>query len=154
MMHSDKPARTKFKGVCVNFPNIALLAKSAMPGNIQVTFGHVSVGNKPLGQTVTIFFLVGYLKSLTVVYIGAERVFSRSIEKICLSVTEVLLHVAFGDFTRSKNMRYWLLLNAVLLPTFLAEAVFLDGETSSMEIINIFSDSIEYIGSFSSAKTS
>ena len=44
-MCSDKPTGSKFKQVCTYFPNIALLTKSAMPGEVQVTYAHTSIGN-------------------------------------------------------------------------------------------------------------
>ena len=44
MMRSDEPAGAKFKHVCVDFPNLALLTKSIKMGDIQVTFGNASVG--------------------------------------------------------------------------------------------------------------
>ena len=57
MMLSDQLDGTKFKCVCADFPNIVLLTKSATPGNIQVTFGHVSAKNKYFRETTTTFAL-------------------------------------------------------------------------------------------------
>ena len=53
MMRSDEPAGAKFKHVRADFPNIALLNKSATLGNIQLTSCHASVGNNSLGETAT-----------------------------------------------------------------------------------------------------
>ena len=61
MMLSDEPSGAKFKRVCADFPNIVLLTKSATPGNIQVTFVHVFVGNKSFRETFTAFTLAGSL---------------------------------------------------------------------------------------------
>ena len=44
----NKPSNVKFKRVCKDFPNVFILTKRAMPGEVQVTFGHVIVGNKLL----------------------------------------------------------------------------------------------------------
>ena len=52
-MRSDVLAGANFKSVCAYFPNLAILAKSAIPKKIQVTFGHAHVGNNSLGETVT-----------------------------------------------------------------------------------------------------
>ena len=46
----DKPDGSKFKHVCTYFPILAVLAKSAMPGDIQVTYAHASVGKNILGK--------------------------------------------------------------------------------------------------------
>ena len=42
-MHASEPAAEKYKRVCEDFPNLAILTKSATPGKIQVTFGHATV---------------------------------------------------------------------------------------------------------------
>ena len=44
VMRAIEPAADKFKRVCEDFPNLAILAKSSMPGEIQLTFGHAVVG--------------------------------------------------------------------------------------------------------------
>ena len=46
LMCTSKPAGNKFKHVYKYFPNVAILTKSATPGNTQLTFKHASVGNK------------------------------------------------------------------------------------------------------------
>ena len=48
-MRLNDPGGTKFKCVCADYLNLALLTKSAILGEIQVTFGHTSVENKSLG---------------------------------------------------------------------------------------------------------
>ena len=72
LIRSDKPDGTKFKQVCVDFPNVAINPKRATPGEIQVTYGHTSIGNKSLGKTVTAFALAGSLEAPTVVSINAD----------------------------------------------------------------------------------
>ena len=62
-MRASEPAAEKYKRVCEDFPNLAILNKSATPGNIQLTFGHVAVGNKSLGESVAAFALAGDLSS-------------------------------------------------------------------------------------------
>ena len=49
VMHASDPAAEKFKRVCKDFPNLAILTKSSTPGDIHLTFGHAAVGNKSLG---------------------------------------------------------------------------------------------------------
>ena len=61
IMHSEDPARSKFKRFCTEFPILAVLTKSATPGDIQVTYAYASVGNKSLSETVAPFDLEGYL---------------------------------------------------------------------------------------------
>ena len=54
-MGASEPAAEKYKRVYEDFPNLAILTKSATPGKIQLTFGHVNVGNKSLGESVVVF---------------------------------------------------------------------------------------------------
>ena len=49
LMCLDNPSDVKFKRVCADYPIIALLTKSAIPRETQVTFGHASTKNKLLG---------------------------------------------------------------------------------------------------------
>ena len=118
-MRSDKPVCSKFKGACTNFPNMAVLTNSATPGDVKVMYGHVSVGNKSLGKTVTPFALTGSLEAPTVVLIDIERAFAGYGKNICLLTTEVLLRAATGKLAKSKNIWDWKYINAVLLPPFL-----------------------------------
>ena len=145
-MYSDESSGTKFKSVCADFPNIALLTKSITPGDIQFTFVHAFVGNKSLGETVTDFSLVGSLESPTVVSINDKRAFDRADEKICLPVTEVILNSAVDNLLRSKNLRDWASLNAVVLPPLLTKAIALDGKTSVTELLKIFTAKISERG--------
>ena len=46
VMRVSKPAAEKYKRVCEDFPNLAILTKTATPVEIQLTFGHAAVGNK------------------------------------------------------------------------------------------------------------
>ena len=63
-------------------------------GKFQVTFGHVSVENKSLGETVTDFALAGYLELPTVVSVNTKHAFVSDDNKICLSIKKVLLSAA------------------------------------------------------------
>ena len=56
-IHLDKPYGSKFKWVCTELPNMAVLTKSATSKDIQGTYVHASVGNKSHGKTVTSFAL-------------------------------------------------------------------------------------------------
>ena len=79
-MHSDKLAGylagSKFKRISTDFPNLAILTKSATSGDIQSTFAHASIGNNFLGETVTPFALTGSLEAPTVVLINIEPSFA------------------------------------------------------------------------------
>ena len=63
----SKTANKNLKCVCEDFPNIDILTKSAMPGEVYLTFSHALVGNKSLGESVTAFALARSLDSPNVV---------------------------------------------------------------------------------------
>ena len=65
--HTSDPAAKKYKRVCEDFPNIAILTKSATPGKAQWTFSHAAVGNKFLGESVVSFSLAINLSSTSVI---------------------------------------------------------------------------------------
>ena len=48
VMRAIEPASENYKRVSENFPNLAILTKSAMPDKIQLTFGHATVGKNSL----------------------------------------------------------------------------------------------------------
>ena len=48
IMHMSNPSLEKYKKVFGNFPNLAILTKSATPGEVQLIFAHASIGNKLL----------------------------------------------------------------------------------------------------------
>ena len=54
-MRSDDPVVSKIKCGCTDFPNMAALTKSSTPGETQVMYANVSIGNKSLGVMVTDF---------------------------------------------------------------------------------------------------
>ena len=70
-MRLDNLSGTSFKRVCEDIPNLAILTKSATPGEIQVFFGHDSVGKNPLEETVTDFTLAISIEYLMVVSIDS-----------------------------------------------------------------------------------
>ena len=49
MMYLDDLGGTKFKRVCTDYLNLALLTKSAILGEILVTFAYISDENNYLG---------------------------------------------------------------------------------------------------------
>ena len=122
-MRPDEPAGANFKHICADFLNLTLITKSAKPVEIQVSFGHAPVGNNFPGETVRVFALAGSLESPMVASIDADCAFASDSEKIRLLVTEVLICTAVGDLERSKKLRYWESLNAVLLLKFLTKEV-------------------------------
>ena len=67
VMRASDPAAEKYKRVCEDFPNLAILTNISTPGEIQLTFGHVAVGNKSLGEYVVAFALAGDLSSHSVI---------------------------------------------------------------------------------------
>ena len=89
-MRSDDPAGSKFKRVCTDLPNTAVLIKIATPGDIQVT------------KTVTDFALVESLKVKTVVSIDFEPAFADDVKNIRLLTTEVILCATAGDLKKKK----------------------------------------------------
>ena len=58
-MFTSNQAFAKYKKVCDNFQNLAIITKSATPGEVQLTFVHASVGNKLLMESVAVFALAG-----------------------------------------------------------------------------------------------
>ena len=60
---------------------------------IQVTYAHMSIGNKSLGETVTNFALVRLLEDPTMAMVDAEHAFSGAGYKIHLTNTKVLIHL-------------------------------------------------------------
>ena len=67
VIRASKPATEKFKDICTDFLNLAILTKSSTPGEIQLTFGHSMVGHKSLGETLQAFALAGDLASPSVI---------------------------------------------------------------------------------------
>ena len=51
-IRASVPATDKFKNICDDFPNLAILTKSSTLGEVQFTFGHSMVGNKSLGESI------------------------------------------------------------------------------------------------------
>ena len=66
-MRASDPAADKFKNVCEDFTNLAILTMSSTPGEIQLTFGHAAVGNKSLGESVVAFALAVDISSPSVI---------------------------------------------------------------------------------------
>ena len=104
-MRASEPAAKKYKKVCKDFPNIAILAKSATPGEVQLMFTHTTVGNKSLGESVVLFYLAGNIDSPSMVSINMDITFATEGNKIRIPITEVFLRAAVGNLTRSKNQR-------------------------------------------------
>ena len=102
VMHASELAADKFKNVCEDFPNLAILSKSSTPGEIQLTFGHVAVGNKSLGESVVDFALAGDLSLPSVISFNIKIAFAADGENIRLPITEVLLCPAAAT---SRNPR-------------------------------------------------
>ena len=141
-MHASEPAAEKYKRVCEDFPNLAILTKSASPGEIQFTFSHAAIGNKSLWESVVAFSLTGNLSSPFVISLKIKIAFYADGDKIHLPIEEVLLRATTSNLARSKKQRYWNLRNAVLLPPYLTEAVILYIESDAGKLLKIFSRSI------------
>ena len=67
VMRASEPDAEKYKRVCKVFPNLAILIKSITPGEIQLTFGHLAVGNKSLGESGLDFALAEDISSSFVI---------------------------------------------------------------------------------------
>ena len=72
LMRMSKLVNKKFKHAWKYFPNTNILTKIPIPGGVQLTSAHASVGNKSLGESVTEFSLVGSLDFPTLVLINAD----------------------------------------------------------------------------------
>ena len=91
-MRMSKLAFKKYKKVCNNLPNLAILSKSATPGEVQLMFVHASVGNKSLREYVAAFSLEGCLDSPSLVLVNINISFTMDGDKICLLVKDFRLH--------------------------------------------------------------
>ena len=127
---------------CNDFPNLAILTKSATPGEVQLKFVHATVGNKSLGEYVVVFSLAGYIDSPSAVSINMEINFFTNSDNIYLPITEVLLCAATGNLARSKKQRDWTQRNAVLLPPFITEATILNGWSDDGDLLKTFNRSV------------
>ena len=110
-MRASELDTEKYKNVCEDFPNLGILTKSSTPGKVQLTFGHATVGNKSLGESIQSFALAGDLGSPFVILFNLENAFAPEGEKIGLLITKVLLCATVGNLTRSKKQRDWQSLN-------------------------------------------
>ena len=142
VMRVSEPAADKYKNFCEDFLNLVILTKSSTPGEIQLMFGHVAVGNESLGESVVAFALAGDLSPPSVISFNIEIAFATDGENIRLLIVEILLRAAAGDLARSKKQRKWTSYNAVLLPPFLTEAAILHGKLNAGEVLKIFARSI------------
>ena len=103
---------------------------------------HTSVGNNSLRESVTAFALAGWIEAPAVVSINVNIAFVVAGNKIRIPVNNILLCVTVGDLDRSEKRRYCVVLNAVLLPSFLTEAAILDGETAAANLLKVFANYI------------
>ena len=103
----SKPATEKFKDICNDFPNLAILTKSSTPGEVQLTFGHSTVGDKSLRENFQTFALAGDLGSPSVVSFNLKITFAPEGEKIRLPITEALLRATVGNLKGYKKQQDW-----------------------------------------------
>ena len=80
-IRASVPAKEKFKNICDDYPNLAILTKSSTPGEVQLTFGHSMVGNKSLGESLQDSALAGNLGSPSVISFNLEIAFAPEEEK-------------------------------------------------------------------------
>ena len=137
-MRASDPSKEKYKNICEDFLSLGILTKSSTTGEIQLLFGHATVGNKSLGESVQDFALAGDLGSPSVISFNLEIAFAPDKEKICLPIAEVLLRAAAGNLALSKKQRDWSCRSAVHLTPFLTEAAILHGKSDAGELLNIF----------------
>ena len=106
-MRMSEPANKKYKKVHDDFPNLAILTKSAMLDEEPLTFENVSFRKNSLGESVAAFSLEGSLDSPFIVLIDIDIIFTMDGVKFCLPIAEVLLLAAKGDLVRFKKQWYW-----------------------------------------------
>ena len=128
--------------VCVDFPNLTILTKSATPGKFQLTFVHASVGNKYLREFVAAFVLAGSLNSTYVISIDINIAFATDSDNIRLPITKVCVCDTAANLVQSKKQQDWTPRNAVLLPPFIIEAAILEKGGDAGELLKIFSCSV------------
>ena len=80
-MLASMPATEKFKNVCEDFPNWAILTKSSTPDEVQLMFGHSTIENKSLGESLQAFAHAGDLGSPSVISFNLEIAFAPEREK-------------------------------------------------------------------------
>ena len=141
-MHASNLAAKNCKRVCEYLPNLAILTRSATPGEVQLTFGHAAVGKKSLGESSVAFALAGDISSPSVISLKIDIFFATDDDKIRVPIVEVLLCAATGDLARSKKQQDWTPRNAVLLLPFVMEDAILHGESDVGELLNNFARSI------------
>ena len=142
LMSSNETSDIKFKRLCADLPNIAILTKSATPGEVQMSFCHMIIVNNSHRETITTFSLMVSPKFITDVEIDTKRAFTRADDKIRFPTTEVLLCATAGDLVRSKKPHNWVTINAVLLLSLITKAVILDGQAYATEFFKFFSSRI------------
>ena len=76
VIRASVPATEKFKDICNDFPNLAILKQSSTPGEVQLTFGHSTVENKSLGESLQDFALADDLGSPSVISINLDIAFA------------------------------------------------------------------------------
>ena len=103
VMRAIEPTAEKFKRVCEDYSNIAILTKSYTPDDIQLTFGRAAVGNKSLGESVVAFALRSDLCTPSVLLFNINIAFPSEGDKISLPIAAVLLRAAAGDLAQSNK---------------------------------------------------
>ena len=84
---ASKPGTEKFKDICNDFPNLAILTKISTPGEVQITFSNSIVRTKSLGETLQAFVLAGDLASPSAISLNLEISFAPEGEKNRLPIT-------------------------------------------------------------------
>ena len=90
-MCSDKVTISKFKRVCTDLPNIAILAKRFIPSKIKMNLGQAAIGNKSPEETGASFALTGSTESPMVVSLNSGFYFSCAGENIYLPIMELII---------------------------------------------------------------
>ena len=103
IMHASEWAAAKYKKVCEDLLNLAILIKSATPGKVQLISDHAIIGNKSLGESVVAFTLAGYQRSPSFVSLKMDIAFSIDSDKIRIPIAEVRLCADARNLARSKK---------------------------------------------------
>ena len=85
-MRASELAAKKYKKVCEDLPNLAVLTRSATPNKVQLTFSHATVGNKSLGESIVAFYLAEVLISPSMVSIKMDIAFASDGDKLRLPI--------------------------------------------------------------------
>ena len=144
-MRTSNLANEKFKCVYKDLQKLAILTKSETSGKVLLTFAYASVGNNYLEEFVTTFTLAISVEVPAVVSIDSYTAFANTGNNIQTPINKVIF-CASRDLSRFKKQKYWVVLNASLLPMLLTEAPILDCKMEAANLLKVFAKCIAVKG--------